>query len=197
MFQAIGERMGVLMTSLLRRTKRVLGIKKNDVTLIELVAFGLIIWTVFLCGGAAMFARYERWGFFRSMYYFFVTLTTIGFGDFVALQDVNNPGTRGFQSKTLYITSTLIMIYVGLAIASSVINLLVIRLMELQQPKRRRKNLSWKSGPRCDNCRSINGVCKSQENMNLIENHTITILNNFEDELVFRSYKQLHNKSFS
>ncbi|XP_065671248.1 potassium channel subfamily K member 9 [Hydra vulgaris] len=197
MFQAIGERMGVLMTSLLRRSKRILGIKNKDVTLIELVAFGLIIWTVFLCGGAAMFSRYERWGFFRSMYYFFVTLTTIGFGDFVALQDVNNPGTRGFQSKTLYITSTLIMIYVGLAIASSVINLLVIRLMELQQPKRRKKNLSWKSGPRCDKCRSTNGGCKSQENVNLIENHAVTILNNFEDELVFRSYKQLRNKTIS
>lgn len=36
--------------------------------------------------GAAVFSKYEGWSYFDSFYYCFVTLTTIGFGDYVALQ---------------------------------------------------------------------------------------------------------------
>lgn len=200
MFQAIGERMGVLMSFVLRRIKRCLGLKSRDVSLIHLVALGLIIWFAFLCAGAAMFSHYERWDFYRSLYYFFVTLTTIGFGDMVALQEVNrkHPSNGAYNSKTLYIASTLIMIYVGLAIASSVINLLVMRLMELQQPKRtRRTNVSWRnSGPRCSHCKHKGQVhCSEEASTNIVENESIMILQNFEEELAFTSYKQIQENN--
>jgi len=42
--------------------------------------------SVILMTGAAVFSRYEGWSYMDSFYYSFVTLTTIGFGDFVALQ---------------------------------------------------------------------------------------------------------------
>ena len=42
--------------------------------------------SVILMAGAAVFSRYEGWSYMDSFYYSFVTLTTIGFGDFVALQ---------------------------------------------------------------------------------------------------------------
>ena len=199
MFQAIGERMGVFMSYLLRRVKRCLGMKNTDVSLIHLVAFGFLIWWSFLCAGAAMFTHYESWTFFQSFYYFFVTLTTIGFGDMVALQEINRnePWNNALRAQSLYIAATMVMIYIGLTIASSVINLLVMRLMELQQPKRKRRNISWKSGPRCSQCKNKGAAnCNGETTTNIVENQSVMILHNFEEELAFTSYKQVHDNGF-
>ena len=196
MFQAIGERMGVFMSYILRRTKRSLGMKSTEVNLIHLVAFGLMIWFTFLCTGAAVFCYYEAWNFFRSLYYFFVTLTTIGFGDMVALQDVNRkyPGNNGYDNQSLYVALTMFLIYIGLTIASSVINLLVMRLMELQQPKRRRRNVSWKNGTKCKHCKTHKSTaCVEEVSNNVMDNHSVMILQNFEEELEFMSYRQVHH----
>ena len=46
-----------------------------------LVSGAFAIFLIF--GGAAMFSYYEEWSYFDSMYYCVITLTTIGFGDFV------------------------------------------------------------------------------------------------------------------
>jgi len=199
MFQAIGERMGVFMSYTLRRTKRCMGMKSTEVNLIHLVAFGMIIWFAFLCVGAAVFSHYETWNFFRSLYYFFVTLTTIGFGELVALQEVNkkHPDNNAYYNKNLYVALTMILIYIGLTIASSVINLLVMRLMELQQPKRKRRNVSWKNGTRCKHCKSNKAsACTAEEATNsVMENHSVMVLQNFEEELEFTSYRQVHENN--
>lgn len=199
MFQAIGERMGVLMSYVLRRAKRCVGMKNTEVNLIHLVAFGLLIWFSFLCVGAAMFSHYETWNFFRSLYYFFVTLTTIGFGDMVALQELNkqHPSNNALGSKNLYVALTMVLIYIGLTIASSVINLLVMRLMELQQPKRKRRNVSWKNGTKCKHCKnhSKHATCSVNDDASagIAESESIVILQNFQEELEFTSYKQVHD----
>jgi len=199
MFQAIGERMGVFMSYTLRRTKRCMGMKSTEVNLIHLVAFGMIIWFAFLCVGAAVFSHYETWNFFRSLYYFFVTLTTIGFGELVALQEVNkkHPDNNAYYNKNLYVALTMILIYIGLTIASSVINLLVMRLMELQQPKRKRRNVSWKNGTRCKHCKSNKAsACTAEEATNsVMENHSVMVLQNFEEELEFTSYRQVQENN--
>ena len=78
MFQAIGERVGVLLSHALRKMKRVLRMKDPDVPLTQLAVFALLIWLVFLMLGAMLFAKYESWSWCRSFYYFFITVTTIG-----------------------------------------------------------------------------------------------------------------------
>ncbi len=168
--------------------------KNTEVSLVQLVAVGLIAWIIALCAGAALFAEYESWDFFTSLYYFFVTLTTIGFGDLVALQEVNHERTR--DKKTMYIALTMCMIYVGLTIASSVINLLVLRLMELQQPKKKRHKLSVQPGPRCNHCQNgrLLKIEANNEDSGTHGHQSIVILKNFEDELSFTSYRQLHQK---
>jgi hypothetical protein len=42
--------------------------------------------SVIFLGGAAMFSSFEGWSYFDAFYYCFITLTTVGFGDYVALQ---------------------------------------------------------------------------------------------------------------
>ena len=193
MFQAIGERIGVLLSYSIKKLKISLGMKNTEVSLVQLVGVGLVTWIIALCAGAALFAKYESWDFFTSLYYFFVTLTTIGFGDLVALQEVNHERTK--DNKTLYIALTMCMIYVGLTIASSVINLLVLRLMELQQPKKKRHKLSVQPGPRCNHCQNGKLLkAETTEDSGIDANQSIIILKNFEDELSFTSYRQLHQK---
>jgi len=64
--------------------------------------------------------------FFDSMYYTFITLSTIGFGDFVALQN-----TKALQFRPGYVACSFIFLLIGLASLSSSINLLVLRFMIL------------------------------------------------------------------
>ncbi|CAG7732600.1 unnamed protein product [Allacma fusca] len=44
----------------------------------------------YIIGGAYLFSNWEPWGFLDSAYFCFITLTTIGFGDFVPSQSQGN-----------------------------------------------------------------------------------------------------------
>ena len=76
--------------------------------------------------GALLYHTNEGWSFFDSLYYTFITLSTIGFGDFVALQ--NN---KALQFRPGYVACSFIFLLLGLASLSSSINLLVLRFMIL------------------------------------------------------------------
>ena len=76
--------------------------------------------------GALLYHTHEGWSFFDSLYYTFITLSTIGFGDFVALQ--NN---KALQFRPGYVACSFIFLLLGLASLSSSINLLVLRFMIL------------------------------------------------------------------
>lgn len=78
-----GERINTFVRYLLSRVKQGLGLQKTEG---NMVLVGLLSWVSTLFVGAAAFSYFEGWSFFNASYYCFVTHTTIGFGDFVALQ---------------------------------------------------------------------------------------------------------------
>jgi potassium channel subfamily K protein 9 len=86
MFQAVGERLNSFTSWFIQVFKKTLRFKKHEVNQTELVFVGGFLAFLIVFGGAAIFTHYENWSYFNSVYYCVVTLTTIGFGDYVALQ---------------------------------------------------------------------------------------------------------------
>lgn len=84
-FQSTGERLNSLLSYLLTRLKHSLHMRQTKITDGELLITETLLSIVILLIGACVFSRYEKWSFFDSFYYGFITLTTIGFGDYVVL----------------------------------------------------------------------------------------------------------------
>lgn len=148
MFQSIGERLNKFASIIIRRFKIFLKCSYIEATEINLMAATGFLSSIIILTGAAVFSKYEGWSYFDSFYYCFgmvkmsrrnyqknsrvltclftVTLTTIGFGDYVALQNdkalTNNPG---------YVALSLVFILFGLAVVAASINLLVLRFMTM------------------------------------------------------------------
>uniref|UniRef100_A0A0R3S2E9 Two pore potassium channel protein sup-9 n=1 Tax=Elaeophora elaphi TaxID=1147741 RepID=A0A0R3S2E9_9BILA len=125
MFQSIGERINTFAAMLLRICKRSVG-KPDDVTHLDLILVASGCGTFLIASGAYVFQSYEKWTYFDSLYYCFITLTTIGFGDYVALQK-----NGALQSSPEYVTFALIFILFGLTVISASMNLLVLRFLTM------------------------------------------------------------------
>jgi hypothetical protein len=82
-FQSTGERLNSLLSYILTRLKHSLNMKQTKITDGELLIAETLLSVVILLIGACVFSKYEKWSFFDSFYYGFITLTTIGFGDYV------------------------------------------------------------------------------------------------------------------
>ncbi|XGW14941.1 hypothetical protein V3C99_000879 [Haemonchus contortus] len=82
-----------------------------------LLAIGVAFGWMFLC--AAIFLRFEKdWDYFKSFYFFFCSLTTIGYGDVTPT-----------KSEDMFIIFGLIM--VGLSLVSMCINVIQLKLEKL------------------------------------------------------------------
>uniref|UniRef100_A0A1I8MGT9 Potassium channel domain-containing protein n=1 Tax=Musca domestica TaxID=7370 RepID=A0A1I8MGT9_MUSDO len=57
----------------------------------------------YILGGAALFAFWEKWSFLDSAYFCFITLTTIGFGDFVPAKGVKDESEQSIAYCSLYL----------------------------------------------------------------------------------------------
>lgn len=84
-FQSTGERLNSILTYVLSRLKHSLNRKQTKITDGELLVTETLLSIVILLVGACVFSKYEKWSFFDGFYYGFITLTTIGFGDYVVL----------------------------------------------------------------------------------------------------------------
>lgn len=70
----------------------------------------------YLCGGAAIFRFWEDWEFFDSFYFCFITLTTIGFGDFV-------PGNTVTENSQVTLSLCAVYLLFGMALLAMSFNL--------------------------------------------------------------------------
>lgn len=99
------------------------------------VSYTLIIMQVYLICGMLIFSSYEKWEKLDALYFCFVTLTTIGFGDMI-------PGTTLLNRKAskngLYISA--LYIFVGLILIAMCINLVKTQI------KRKIKSVARKIG---------------------------------------------------
>ena len=81
--------------------------------------------------GAWAFSSYEGWSYLDSIYYCVITLTTVGFGDFVALQSRQ-------QRRLDYLAFSIFFILVGLAVVSAAMNLLILRFLTMNTADEKR-----------------------------------------------------------
>lgn len=133
MFQSLGERMNTFVRYLLHKLKQCLGFRRTEVSMENMVLVGFLSCIGTLCVGAAAFSHFEGWTFFHSYYYCFITLTTIGFGDFVALQKKED-----LQEKTPYVAFSFMYILVGLTVIGAFLNLVVLRFLTMNTEDERR-----------------------------------------------------------
>ncbi|XP_076060899.1 potassium two pore domain channel subfamily K member galene isoform X2 [Oratosquilla oratoria] len=77
---------------------------------------GIMLVVAYIFGGAFLFSGWENWGFLDSVYFCFITLTTIGFGDFVPAES---------QEKNPELSIALCSIYLlfGIALLAMSFNL--------------------------------------------------------------------------
>lgn len=127
-FQSLGERINTCVRHLLRRAKRGLGLQKSEASMGNMVLVGLLSCISTLCIGAATFSLFEGWSFFNAYYYCFVTLTTIGLGDFVALQKDDT-----LHERALYVAFSFMYILVGLTVIGAFLNLVVLRFLAVSR----------------------------------------------------------------
>ena len=98
-FQSAGERLNALLGFILSKVKQSLHLKKAKITDGELLIMESVLSIVILLIGACVFSRYEDWSFFNSFYYGFITLTTIGFGDYVVLVSSSSRTTSAAEPR--------------------------------------------------------------------------------------------------
>ncbi|XP_004414160.1 PREDICTED: potassium channel subfamily K member 15 [Odobenus rosmarus divergens] len=123
-FQSLGERLNALVRRLLLEAKRCLGLRRPRVSTENMVVAGLLVCAATLALGAAAFAHFEGWTFFHAYYYCFITLTTIGFGDFVALQS-----DEALQRNPPYVAFSFLYILLGFTVIGAFLNLVVLRFL--------------------------------------------------------------------
>ena len=110
----IGRALKYCYERVLKRKPTGIGIKTASITLMISI---LMILTI------ALFGCYlEGWRYLDGVYFGFITLTTIGFGDFVPLHPSPNRDPSGYPAHVLIFTiMSIIYFTIGLAIVSSVL----------------------------------------------------------------------------
>ncbi|XP_067937214.1 potassium channel subfamily K member 15-like [Watersipora subatra] len=138
MFQSIGERFNILLAYLIGAAKRCLHLRNTKVGEFESAIVGGVLCGVVLTGGAAAFQKLEQWSYVESFYFCFITMSTIGFGDYVALQ---NDTTEALQTQPGYVAFCIIYILCGLTVFAAALNKMVLGLLTMNTADERKDEL--------------------------------------------------------
>jgi len=164
MFQSVGERLNVFITYALKQLRKCLKLRNHEVSQTHVILVTMNLSTLVLSMGALMFAHYENWLYLESFYYCFITLTTIGFGDYVALQK-----SGALQKDPEYVTLSIIFILFGLTVISAAMNLLVLRFLTMNTEDERRDELE--AAVAAQNAIHLDGdVITSNGNVHVVSN---------------------------
>ncbi|KAI3389796.1 hypothetical protein SNEBB_001942 [Seison nebaliae] len=168
MFHSVGERLNALVSWIVIQIKRQLDRPRQEVTQSELVIISGMLSIIVITSGAGAFAYYEDWHYFDCIYYCFITLTTIGFGDYVALQRES-----ALEANPSYVTFSLIFILFGLTVVASCVNLLVLRFLTMNTEDERREEEDDEQ----EEAEQMAVIMSLDENDNLIERSNIDSYN--------------------
>lgn len=134
MFQSVGERLNTFVTFIVKNLRKCFKLRNTEVSQTNLIFITLNLSTIVLTSGAAIFAHFEGWTYVDAFYYCFITLTTIGFGDFVALQRDDM-----LSQQSQYVAFCLIFILFGLTVISAAMNLLILRFLTMNTVDEKRE----------------------------------------------------------
>lgn len=143
MFQSVGERLNGFLKYTIKQIKlinfRFFQFKYHSVSNKDLIIAELMLTSILVLTASYIFSIYEGWSYFDAIYYSFITLTTIGFGDFVPLQKNNY-----LRHNPFYVAFTILFIITGLTIVASSTNLLVLYLVNINSEEKLRKRIRLK-----------------------------------------------------
>jgi len=104
-------------------------LKARDVRRIRQKTFlaTCVLMILFLLLGSVINLAAEGWNFVEGLYTWFVVLSTIGFGDYIPFQSLDQKSKRGADQEVLWVFIALLVLYtlVGLSVVSAVLTSLV------------------------------------------------------------------------
>jgi len=122
------------------------------------VTVTIIIMCLYIFGGAALFSYWEDWDFPSSVYFTWITLTTIGFGDYSPGSSFHGEMTFVQVLKmtftTFYCLLGLALISMGISLSSEQVKVLAVKFAyvagckEDEEAKKRRLTLTRTTGVR-------------------------------------------------
>ncbi|XP_017263658.1 potassium channel subfamily K member 10 [Kryptolebias marmoratus] len=127
----VGDHMGTVLRKAVAKIETLFlkrKIKPTTVRVISAVLSILIGCLIFLAVPTVVFQKVEKWSFLESLYFVVITLTTVGFGDYV-------PG-RGYEGGTIFKPLVLLWIVFGLAYFASILTMIANWLRVLSKKTR-------------------------------------------------------------